>query len=237
MSLPGRFGAHPLFLKACAGRIMRQRRHQERGTGGPPCRRGGSVAHVGREELAYSSSCGLHDAGRGVAGGSGGPRVCYEPGSPPSMASRWAARRMLLAAPTSHPQSQSAAPTLTSAPAPHPPAAQVSGDPKGFDLTGDGERWEAAGGDEISEAAEFSTVLYDKWVEVLGPAAESLEWEPAQVGGARASAWPWLADMRVLKRRSLPSHRTAPGPACPGSWSPLWPLHCISPCFAHALEP
>ena len=44
-----------------------------------------------------------------------------------------------------------AAPALASPP-------QVSGDPKGFDLTGDGERWEAAGGDEISEAAEFPTV-------------------------------------------------------------------------------
>ncbi len=35
---------------------------------------------------------------------------------------------------------------------------QVSGDPRGFDLTGDGERWEQAGGDEISEANEFPTV-------------------------------------------------------------------------------
>lgn len=59
----------------------------------------------------------------------------------------------------------------------------MSGDPRGFDLTGDGERWEAAGGDEISEAHEFPTVLYEKWVEVLGAAAEALEWEPAQVGG------------------------------------------------------
>ncbi|PSC75152.1 CDP-Ethanolamine:DAG ethanolamine phosphotransferase [Micractinium conductrix] len=58
--------------------------------------------------------------------------------------------------------------------------SQVSGDPRGFDLTGDGERWEAAGGDEISEAGEFATVLYDKWVDVLGQAAENLEWEPAQ---------------------------------------------------------
>ncbi|KAI3425926.1 hypothetical protein D9Q98_007898 [Chlorella vulgaris] len=58
--------------------------------------------------------------------------------------------------------------------------SQVSGDPKAFDLTGDGERWEAAGGDEISEASEFSTVLYEKWAEVLGQAAENLEWEPAQ---------------------------------------------------------
>lgn len=57
---------------------------------------------------------------------------------------------------------------------------QVSGDPKGFDLTGDGEKWESAGGDEISEASEFPTVLYDKWVEVLGQAAENLDWEPAQ---------------------------------------------------------
>lgn len=57
---------------------------------------------------------------------------------------------------------------------------QVSGDPRGFDLTGDGERWEAAGGDEISEAAEFPTVLYEKWVDVLGQAAEHLEWEPTQ---------------------------------------------------------
>lgn len=103
-----------------------------------------------------------------------------------------------------------------------PSADQVSGDPRGFDLTGDGERWEAAGGDEISEASEFPTVrghcgeplhapahhwpapgprflpartrlpaaaclqvLYEKWVDVLGQAAEHLEWEPAQVG------WGW----------------------------------------------
>ncbi|KAI7846211.1 hypothetical protein COHA_000281 [Chlorella ohadii] len=58
--------------------------------------------------------------------------------------------------------------------------SQVSGDPRGFDLTGDGERWEQAGGDEISEANEFPTVLYEKWVEVLTAAAEALEWEPAQ---------------------------------------------------------
>ncbi|KAL4436887.1 hypothetical protein ABPG75_004026 [Micractinium tetrahymenae] len=58
--------------------------------------------------------------------------------------------------------------------------SQVSGDPRGFGLTGDGERWEAAGGDEISEASEFATVLYEKWVDVLGQAAEHLEWEPAQ---------------------------------------------------------
>lgn len=58
--------------------------------------------------------------------------------------------------------------------------SQVSGDPRGFDLTGDGERWEAAGGDDISEASEFPTVLYEKWVDVLGQAAEHLEWEPAQ---------------------------------------------------------
>ena len=58
--------------------------------------------------------------------------------------------------------------------------SQISGDPKGFDLTGDGERWEAAGGDEISDAAEFPTALYEKWVEVLEAAAPNLEWEPAQ---------------------------------------------------------
>lgn len=58
--------------------------------------------------------------------------------------------------------------------------SQVSGDPRGFDLLGDGERWEQAGGDEISEANEFPTVLYDKWVDVLNAAAEALEWEPAQ---------------------------------------------------------
>lgn len=69
----------------------------------------------------------------------------------------------------------------TASPWYHNPACpQVSGDPRGFDLTGDGERWEAAGGDEISEAAEFPTVLYEKWVDVLGQAAEHLEWEPTQ---------------------------------------------------------
>ena len=62
----------------------------------------------------------------------------------------------------------------------HTVLLQISGDPKGFDLTGDGERWEAAGGDEISEAAEFPTALYEKWVEVLEAAAPNLEWEPAQ---------------------------------------------------------
>ncbi|PRW57623.1 CDP-Ethanolamine:DAG ethanolamine phosphotransferase [Chlorella sorokiniana] len=78
--------------------------------------------------------------------------------------------------------------------------SQVSGDPRGFDLTGDGERWEQAGGDEISEANEFPTVLYEKWVEVLTAAAEALEWEPAQWEGLWRNLQKWG---RALQRVNL----------------------------------
>ena len=78
------------------------------------------------------------------------------------------------------------APRLPTLSQPRPPSTQppalrstlqpqVSGDPRGFDLTGDGERWEAAGGDEISEAGEFATVSVGRALPACLPASALLE--------------------------------------------------------------
>jgi hypothetical protein len=205
----------------------------------------------------------LDAAGRGVAGGSRGPGVCHQPGAPPSWANTRGGRGSIACCctpPGALPNSTfthftalffNSTPALLCAP-------QVSGDPKGFDLTGDGERWEAAGGDEISEAAEFPTVLYDKWVEVLGQAAEGLEWEPAQGGGGAgpggsgpgvgagtggggaggAPGYGWRPCLHALTCRApcLFIARHAPWPAWPWPWFrvPPWRLHAHT---SHCLQP
>ena len=107
-----------------------------------------------------------------MAGGPGCPGVGDQPGAQPAErvpghAACATARCAAALPPGLRPCTGAAPPRLASpstCPALLPPAAprpshqQISGDPRGFDLTGDGERWEAAGGDEISEANEFPTV-------------------------------------------------------------------------------